>query len=112
MTAHYTYILASKRRGALYVGHTADLIECVAEHKADRADRFTREYRIRDLVHYEAHANEANARACEVQWKTWHRSTRLALIEAHNPDWRDLYPTLVGSESDTIEFTLDPDMVV
>lgn len=98
MSAHYTYILASKRRGALYVGRTADLIECVADHKAERGERFTREYRIRDLVHYETHANEANARACEVQWKTWHRSVKLALIETHNPDWQDLYPGLVGED--------------
>ena len=103
----YTYILASKRRGALYVGRTVDLIEQVADHKAERADRFTREYRIRDLVHYETHLNEANARACEVQWKTWHRSLKLALIETHNPDWQDLYPGLVGDKSDALEFTLD-----
>ena len=107
MNAHYTFILASKRRGALYVGRTADLIECVAEHKAERADRFTREYRIRDLVHYETHADEAMARSCEFQWKFRHRSWKLALIEAHNPDWQDLYPGLVGDRSDAFEFTLD-----
>ncbi len=112
MSARYTYILASKRRGALYIGVTDDLIESVEAHKADRADRFTREYRIRDLVHYETHANEANARACEVQWKTWHRSLKLALIEAHNPDWQDLYPGLVGRESSGVELTPDPEMVV
>ena len=106
----YTYILASKRRGALYVGRTADLIECVADHKAERGARFTREYRIRDLVYYETHANEANARACEVRWKTWHRSLKLALIEAHNPDWQDLYPGLVGESSDALEFTMNQEI--
>ncbi len=112
MSACYTYILASKRRGALYIGMTDDLIESVAEHKAERADRFTREYRIRDLVHYETHADEANARACELQWKRWHRSLKLALIEAHNPDWQDLYPGLVGRESNEVEFTLDPEAII
>ena len=104
---HYTYILASKRRGALYVGRTADLIDCIAEHKADRAERFTREYRIRDLVHYESHGSEASARAREVQWKNWHRSVKLALIEAHNPGWQDLYPGLVGIVSNPTGLTPD-----
>ena len=112
MGTHYTYILASKRRGALYVGMTDDLIDSVEAHKAERAGRFTREYRIRDLVYYETHVNEINARACEARWKTWHRSHKLALIEAHNPDWRDLYPGLAGREPDEVEFTLDSEMAI
>jgi putative endonuclease len=28
--------------------------------------------------------------------KKWCRQWKLELIEAHNPDWLDLYPTLTG----------------
>ncbi len=32
---YYTYILASKRNGALYIGVTANLANCVYEHKCN-----------------------------------------------------------------------------
>jgi putative endonuclease len=46
------------------------------------------------LVHYErfSHIDEAIWR--EKRLKTWNRAWKVRLIEASNPDWRDLYDTL------------------
>jgi putative endonuclease len=47
------YILASKRRGTLYVGVTADLLHRVSEHKNGAADGFTKKYNVHMLVYFE-----------------------------------------------------------
>ncbi len=88
---YYVYILASRRNGTLYVGVTGDLVKRVYEHKSDLVDGFTKKYQVHNLIHYEQcnGVNEAIAR--EKQIKNWPRKWKLRLIEASNPDWKDLY---------------------
>ena len=89
-TGHYSYILASKRNGALYVDATADLIASVLDHKCNMV-AFTAQYLIHRLVYFQSHADEASAQR-HVDWiKQLHRIWKLDLIESVNPDWCDLY---------------------
>lgn len=90
----YTYILASKKHGTLYVGVTSDLVKRVWEHKEDQADGFTKKYAVHTLVHFEAFDDIKSAIEREKQLKRWHRQWKINLIEEHNPDWKDLYPSL------------------
>ena len=90
-TRFYVYILASKPRGALYIGVTNDLIRRVWEHKEGLAESHTKRYRIKRLVYYEVHATAETAIAREKQLKRWRRAWKDDLIEAENRDWRDLY---------------------
>jgi putative endonuclease len=84
------YILASERNGTLYIGVTGDLASRVSIHQQDLADGFTKRYSVHTLVHYEHFDTMPEAIAREKKLKKLLRSAKIALIEAANPDWRDL----------------------
>ncbi len=88
------YILASKRNGTLYIGVTADLAARVSIHQQDLCESFTRRYGVHMLVYYEHFDTMAEAIAREKALKKFNRAAKIALIEATNPDWRDLTPDI------------------
>jgi putative endonuclease len=92
--AFYTYMLASRRNGTLYVGSTDDLAKRVWEHKSGAGSYFTRKYRVVLLVWHEQHETRESAFVRERRLKDWNRAWKLELIERFNPGWRDLYETL------------------
>jgi putative endonuclease len=85
------YILASSRCGTLYIGVTSDLVARVWHHKNDVVDGFTKKYSVHTLVWFEQHATMESAIGREKVIKTWKRNWKVELIQAVNPDWRDLY---------------------
>jgi putative endonuclease len=88
------YLLASKRNGTLYAGVTSDLVKRVWEHKNHVVDGFTKQYGVGQLVWYEVHETMESAIQREKAIKEWQRAWKLKLIEAFNPDWKDLYDTI------------------
>jgi putative endonuclease len=84
------YLLASRRNGTLYVGVTSNLIQRIAQHRAEILGGFTAEHGIKMLVWFEQHAIMEHAILREKQIKKWRRAWKLDLIEQVNPDWRDL----------------------
>jgi predicted GIY-YIG superfamily endonuclease len=85
------YILANARRTVLYVGVTANLQRRIAEHRLGvHPAAFAHRYNVNRLVYLEATPNIAAAIAKEKQIKGWARAKKVALIEAANPEWRDL----------------------
>ena len=56
---------------------------------------FSAKYGCKILVWYELHATMIDAITREKQIKAGSRAKKLALIEALNPDWNDLYDTLI-----------------
>ena len=91
----YVYMMASKRNGTLYIGVTSNLLKRAWEHREGVADGFTKRYGCKSLVWFEAHDDLQEARQREVRLKKWNRSWKLRLIEEQNPEWRDLYETLI-----------------
>ena len=91
MNSFYVYIMASSRNGTLYTGSTSDLIKRAWEHKNNVLPNFTAKYNVHLLVYYEIHATYIEAARREKRFKNWCRQWKLNLIEAINPDWRDLY---------------------
>ena len=89
------YILASRKRGTLYTGVTADIVKRVWEHKSDLVEGFTKRHRVHLLVWFELHATFETAIGRETALKNWKRAWKLELIESTNPNWRDLYDDLV-----------------
>ena len=85
------YILASKRHGTLYVGVTTNLPQRIWQHKNDLAPGFTQRYGVHTLVWYEVHETMESAITREKRIKEWRRAWKIELIEAGNPQWRDLY---------------------
>ena len=93
--AAYVYIMANKRYGTIYVGVTSDIARRVWEHKNDILPGFTRRYHLHDLVYYEAGDTIEGAIQREHTLKHWPRRWKTALIDEQNPNWDDLYPTLI-----------------
>ena len=87
----YVYILTNHRNGTLYVGATTDLVRRVWEHRNARVPGFTRQYGLKHLVHFEAFDDFQDAFRREKAMKEWRRAWKIELIEAGNPEWRDLY---------------------
>jgi putative endonuclease len=50
---------------------------------------------VHDLVWYELHEDMLTAIAREKTLKEWKRTWKLELIEQQNPEWKDLYESLV-----------------
>ena len=57
---------------------------------------FTTRYGVVLLVWYEGYERIIEAREREFRIKRWRREWKPVLIEAMNPDWRDLYVDLNG----------------
>ena len=90
-TGHFTYILASKYRGALFVGATTDLAQCVHEHRLNQVEGLTSLYAIHRLVYFEYFDKTGPALLRERDIKRLPRCRKLQLIDSVNPAWRDLY---------------------
>lgn len=80
-----------RRNGTLYTGSTTDLAQRVHEHRIVGVPGFRSRYGVTCLVWYKAHERIEAARQREYAIKRW----KLALIEAMNPDWDDLYERLI-----------------
>jgi putative endonuclease len=94
MSDYYVYILASRKKGALYVGMAKDLDRRIIEHKNEIWDGFTQKYKIKKLVYYEQCDGKESAVLREKQLKKWNSSWKIRLIEKFNPEWKDLYSDL------------------
>ena len=91
MTHYYTYIVTNKKHGILYTGMTNDLATRASQHKNKRVKGFTSRYNLDKLVWFEEFQWVYDAIAREKQIKGWTRKKKIALIEAFNPEWTDLY---------------------
>jgi putative endonuclease len=85
------YILANRYRGKLYVGVTSSLYLRVCDHKNEVFEGFTREHQLKALVWYAHFHTMDEAIRREKLLKKWYRDWKFRLIEAQNPDWRDLH---------------------
>ena len=86
----FVYILASGRRGTVYIGVTSDLVRRMWEHRNAASSGFTSRYKVWHLVHFEPFEDMENAISHEKQLKRWHRQWKINLIEERNPHWGDL----------------------
>lgn len=91
-----TYIMASMKRGTLYIGVTRDIAMRVWMHREGKRSKFCAKYGVKRLVHLEFYDLMADAIAREKKLKNWRRAWKIELIESTNPDWDDLYHRLNG----------------
>jgi putative endonuclease len=85
------YMMASGRNGTIYVGVTSNLPRRAWEHREGMLDGFTKRYGCKLLVWFEAADTMDVAILREKQIKAGSRAKKVALIEALNPLWNDLY---------------------
>jgi putative endonuclease len=96
---YYTYILASRPKGTLYIGVTSDLVKRIWEHKNKVIEGFTEKYNVARLVHYEVFDDPENAIKREKRLKHWDRQWKIDLIESTNPAWNDLYDHILSLDN-------------
>ena len=89
------YILASQKNGTLYTGVTRDLVKRVWEHRNDVVEGFSSRYGVHSLVYFEQHGDMESAILREKRIKKWRRAWKIRLIEETNPDWLDLWETIL-----------------
>ena len=93
---YFVYILASISK-VLYIGVTNNLQRRVLEHKDEKAEGFTKKYKVKKLVYFEMTDDVYAALTREKQLKKWRREKKVNLIESENPSWKDLYSKLFES---------------
>lgn len=91
---YYTYIMASRKNGTLYIGATNNIARRAYEHKTGAIPGFTKRYNVKTLVHVEVHDAIEYAIRREKTLKKFGRAKKIRLIEQANPEWRDLYEDL------------------
>ncbi len=92
----YVYILANNTHTVVYIGVTNDLIRRVYEHKHHIApESFTARYKVDRLVYFEVGGDITAAIEREKQLKGWNRKRKNKLVESMNPNWDDLYSSLL-----------------
>lgn len=89
------YILASKKYGTLYIGVTSNLIKRIWQHKQEITKGFSLKYSVKKLVYFEQHDSMANAILREKQLKKWRRQWKINLINNANPDWVDMWDSIL-----------------
>ena len=94
MKAGYVYLMANRPRGKTYLGVTSQLPQRVYQHKQGYFEGYSKDRGCTLLVWYEFHEDLQDARRREAQMKKWKRDWKVKLIDAFNPDWRDLYNSL------------------
>lgn len=95
MKKGFVYIMSNKQDGVLYIGVTSDIVKRVYEHKNSFVDGFTKQYNLKNLVYYEVYDDIEEAIKREKQLKNWHREWKMELVNKQNPNWKDLYESIL-----------------
>lgn len=88
------FILSNRKNGTLYVGASDDLLLTVRGYREERIWGFARKYHLKKLVHFETFETFDQAEKRKLLLRRFKRQDKVALIEAQNPDWLDLYDGL------------------
>jgi len=93
------YILTTKKNTVLYTGVTSNLYARMMQHREHYyPNSFTRKYNVIKLVYYECYTSIEEAIAREKQIKAGSRQDKINLIKKLNPEWKDLFETIMNGE--------------
>ena len=95
MTGAWVYIITNRPNGTLYVGVTNDIRRRAWEHREELCEGFSMRYGLNRLVYVEQHPTMIDAIRREKAIKRWRRAWKIRVILGANPDWTDLYETIV-----------------
>jgi putative endonuclease len=95
MKGGWLYFMTNRRDGILYAGVTGNLPSRSFQHREGVIKGFTKRYGLKRLVYYEYSDDIRDAIQREKAIKHWPRAWKVRLIHSMNPDWDDLYDTLI-----------------
>ena len=90
----YVYMMTNWNNTVIYTGVTSDLKARAYQHRHGLTGGFTSRYNCTKIVFFEIAGSMYGAIQREKQIKNYSRAKKIALVNALNPDWRDLYPEL------------------
>ena len=91
----FVYIMTNKTNKVLYIGVTNNLVKRVYQHKNKLVTGFTSKYNCNKLVYYEVFDSIEEAIKREKYLKGKKRQFKIDLISRFNPDWKDLYESIL-----------------
>ena len=94
MRGGWTYLMTNRPRGVLYIGVAADIAARIVQHRMGKGSLFCRRYCLTRLVLAEQHDRIDDAIRREKMLKAWKRQWKIDLIDATNPEWRDLWEVI------------------
>ena len=95
MRQGYLYMMTNRPHGVLYTGVTSGLSRRAYEHRQGLMKGFTSRYGLIRLVYCGTFPMVVDAIQREKNIKHWPRAWKINLIEAMNPEWKDLYAELL-----------------
>ena len=95
MAGGWVYFITNRRNGILYAGVTSNLPRRAHEHREGQVAGFSMRYGLKRLVYYEHYDDIRDAIQREKTIKHWPRAWKVRLLHGMNPDWDDLYDTLI-----------------
>jgi putative endonuclease len=95
MTEGYVCIMNNHTNTTLYTGVTSNLIQRVYQHRNGLVEGFTRRYNLKKLVYFESYESIVQAIEREKQIKAGSRKKKIKLIESANPEWKDIFNTIL-----------------
>lgn len=88
--------MTNKMHSVLYIGVTSDITGRVLQHKNKTyPNSFTAKYNCDKLVYYLFYPHIEEAIAAEKSLKNRSRTYKNELVSSFNPDWKDLYDSLL-----------------
>jgi putative endonuclease len=88
----FVYIITNTHHTVLYTGATTVLAGRITEHREKIFPKsFSSKYNLHKLIYYEYFDDLRDAFDREYQIKSWSRRKKEQLINAVNPDWKDLF---------------------
>lgn len=87
--------MSNHKDGTIYIGVTNNLVRRVWEHKNKLLEGFTKKYNLTNLVYYECIEGEKQAIEREKYLKKCFRHQKKSLIEHLNPQWNDLFDSIL-----------------
>lgn len=101
----FVYIMTNKNKTVLYIGVTNDLLRRIYEHKNHTVKNpFTERYNLEYCIYFEEFSSIVKAIAREKELKKWNRQKKENLINAKNPQWKEV-ATDKGFIHDKIPFS-------
>jgi len=86
----FVYIVTNKSRSILCTGVAGDLVKRIHELKSGSEPGVAASIRAAELVYFETAGNMRSAVAREKHIRADSRRNKLDLVDAMNPEWRDL----------------------
>ena len=90
MNLSYVYFLTNKNKTVIYIGVTSNLLKRIYQHNTKVYKGFSSKYNCDVLVYFEEFTDLNQAIAREKQLKAGNRKRKEDLINATNPEWKDL----------------------